>query len=94
MNKPTSEWLHRPFLLNEEELADPSITISNFLHNRDLPAHRDILWDIMQAALTSTKHDYTSAEEVAEWVLYYRKLNAFIEASYELNTQNQRMSGS
>ena len=80
-------WLHHPYLLNEEELANPTISFFSFLNNRNLPEHRETLWCILKAILATAKDEYSTAEELAEWVIYFRELEAFIESSFELGRQ-------
>lgn len=71
------------YLLNEEELADPSINFTSFLQSMNLSEHRSMLWDILRAALRGATEDGATVEEVASWVIYIRRLETCIEALNE-----------
>ncbi len=76
------EWQNQPFRLNQEEVEDPSIVLYDFIQRRRLPEHRAMLENIFKAALTSAKNDFTGADDVCEWVLYWMQLERLVEAVF------------
>lgn len=83
MNEQTTypEWQHKPARLTKEEINDPLPVITQFLTERSLPEHRAIIWNILDAALSSSNSDYIDASEASAWVKWCRDLEPFIEAA-------------
>lgn len=86
MNESTiyPEWQYKPSRLTKDEIDSPLQVIIQFLQERQLPSHRAIIWNILQAALASSEGDFINANEAAEQVQYCRDLEIFIEAVFVL----------
>lgn len=69
-----------PYLLSQQELDNPWLVIDDFLQNRHLAEHRQVLWDILCAAMTSDLAGINDPREIASWVMYFRSLEETIEA--------------
>jgi hypothetical protein len=74
-----------PYLLSHEQLANPAQVIDAFFQNRHLAEHRETLWQILSAAITSDLADLHDSHEIGGWVLYFRLLEELIEVVWLLN---------
>ena len=81
------EWQHHPFRLTKDEINDPIQVLNNFIRSRNLPEHREVLWAMLSAALTSSSIGFTTSQEASEWVLYCRDLEELREAVFVFGKQ-------
>lgn len=76
-----------PFLLSASQIENPLQVIDNFFQNRHLAEHRQTLWDILSAAITSDTANLYDSSRVGSWVIYFRSIEELIEAAWLLNNR-------
>lgn len=89
-NKRFTAAQNAPYLLSKEQLDDPQSVIAEFFQNRHLAEHRETLWQILSAAITSDYADTYDSREIGGWVIYFRLLEEMIEAAWLIDKQNKK----
>lgn len=76
------------YLLSQDQLENPSEVFAAFFQHRHLAEHRQVLWDILCAAITSDHAGLYTPRETGGWVMYFRILEEMIEAAWVVNNKN------
>lgn len=82
MIKTYPAWQQQPLRLSAEEMANANQVLNDFFDYDDLPAHRERLWEVLNAALSGSFVENVNGKKAGEWVFYFRQLEKLIEAGY------------
>lgn len=74
-----------PLLSSSEEKLQPAKVLSDFFDDYSLSEAWDILWQLVQVALTTDNDIYQEHESRADLMHQYSRLGELIEAAYIIN---------
>ena len=80
--------------LKKEEKLHPLPVLADFCDSYHLHEVKQILWDWLVTALGKSHSIYDEGKERSNLFFFYEKVDAVMEAIYQLNTQQEKVKAS